>query len=89
MITKITDKDTIKSVKVLDDTFTRTTFLRVINASTDDIDEDIKRWALVPLAKDLDKLYGYLDSVNDVAVQITVGISQGLEKLSASQNKPR
>jgi hypothetical protein len=87
-IQKISDKDTIKSVKALDDTFTRSTFLKVIDADTDDIDEDLKRWAVGPLTKDLDKIYGLLDAVNDVAVQVALGISQGLEKLSAAQNKP-
>lgn len=87
-IKKISDKDTTKAVQVLEDTFTRATFLKVINADTDGIDEDIKEWALIPLGKDLDKLYGYLDAVNDVAVQVAAGISQGLAKLSAAQSKP-
>jgi hypothetical protein len=85
---KISDKDTVKSVQALNDTFTRTTFMKVLNADTDGIDEDMKDWSLAPLTTDVDTLYGYLDAVNDVAVQVIVGISQGLTDASAAQAKP-
>jgi hypothetical protein len=84
---KIGDKETKKAVDEISDVFTRSTFLDVVNAGTDDIEEDLKAWALADLKNDVDVLYGYLNKVNRVAVQVVSGISSGLGKLSASQSK--
>ncbi len=84
---KIGDKETKEAVDEISDVFTRSTFLDVVNADPDDIEEDLKAWALAELSKDVDVLHGYLNKVNKVAVVVVTGISGGLGKLSASQNK--
>jgi hypothetical protein len=86
-IDRISDKDTLKSVKALDDVFTRTTFLKVINANTDAVDQDLKKWSIKPLWKDLAKVSDALDDVNTVAVQVIAGLGNGLAKLAAAQTK--
>jgi hypothetical protein len=87
-IKKMSDRDTVKAIRALEDVFTRTTFLKLVNASTDDIDADIKAWAVTSLAKDVETIWGYLDAVDDVAVQVTAEVAQGLAKLGSDQKKP-
>ncbi|MGA8028548.1 MAG: hypothetical protein WB992_15500 [Bryobacteraceae bacterium] len=87
---KISDNETKKAVKGISDVFTKSTFLEVIDADTDSIDQDIGGtgpWALGPLGTEVSKLYDLLNEVNKVAGRVVGGISDELGKLSTAQSK--
>ena len=87
-IKEIKDKQKT-AVSAISDEFTKSTFLEVVNANLNDIDEDLKKWAFDPLRQDVNDLYKSLNKVNKVAPQVIAGISVGLGKLSATQTKPQ